>query len=158
MAHVSHGEQPTSSADRPLRLPAVLDRGGGRGWGGVVVAGAVLGGATLVIPALFGDDVAFGFLAVLLGMIAGVYLGFALADGRLRALRTEYAGIVVHGALAIVALATGSALVLAAGYLCHAVWDSLHPRTVDTVVPWWYVPLCVGYDVVVGVYVLVRFL
>lgn len=143
--------------NRVLRLPAALDVDTRNGWLAVVALGGVLGAGTMVIPALLSSDDAFGFLAVLLAMIAGVYLGFALQDGRVRAFRTEYVGIVAHGALATIALATGSAWVLAAGYAGHALWDSVHhPKALDTVIPRWYVPLCIGYDLVVAAYILIR--
>jgi hypothetical protein len=145
-------------APRRLTLPAGIDLGTWSGQAAVLAAGAALGAAILVIPAFLSAPDAFGFLAVLLGMIAGVYLGFALQDGRVRAFRTEYVGIVAHGALATIALVTESAAVLAGGYLGHALWDAVHhPRGLDTVIPRWYVPLCIGYDVVVGAYVLIRF-
>jgi hypothetical protein len=57
-----------------------------------------------------------------------------------------------------VALARASSVILALGYLGHGLWDLIHHRrAVDTVMPWWYVPFCVGYDFVVAIYVFVRF-
>jgi hypothetical protein len=148
----------TPRSDRQLQLPAALDVGTRGGWLAVLALGALLGALTLVVPILLSTDHAFGFLAVLLGMIAGVYLGFALRDGRVRAFRAEYVGIVAHGALATIALAANSPLTLAAGYLGHAGWDAIHhTKTLDTIIPRWYVPLCIGYDVVVGAYILIRF-
>lgn len=143
---------------RTLPLPGVIAGGGRTGWIAALIAGAVMGGLTLVIPSLLSDEAAFGFLAILLGMIGAVYLGFVLIDGRMREFQIEYVGLALFTALATVALAAEEALVLAVGYLGHAVWDAIHhPRAVHTVVPWWYVPLCLGYDVVVAVYVFVRF-
>jgi hypothetical protein len=143
--------------DRPLQLPGAR-RPDRRGWITALITGALLGGGTLVIPALLDDDAAFGFLAVLLGAIAGVYLGFALADGRVRALGTEYVGMAATAALATLGLVVTSPLLLAVGYLGHGLWDAIHrPKGLDTVIPWWYVPLCIGYDAVVGLYILVRF-
>ena len=44
------------------------------------------------------------------------------------------------------------------GYLGHGLWDLIHHgRGVDVRMPWWYVPLCLGYDTVVAIYVLIRF-
>ena len=138
----------TPGTERRLQLPTAWAVGTRSGWLTVLAIGALLGVATLIIPILLPADHAFGFLAVLLGMIAGVYLGFALQDGRIRAFRTEYVGIAAHGALATIALATGSALVLAIGYAGHAAWDAIHhPKALDTSIPRWYVPLCIGYDV-----------
>lgn len=42
--------------------------------------------------------------------------------------------------------------------LAHGLWDGLHGhRGIHTRIPWWYVPLCIGFDVVVGIYLLVAF-
>jgi hypothetical protein len=147
----------TASA-RSLPLPAAITRGGRSGWLAALAAGVIFGGATLVIPSLLAADIAFGLLAILLGMIASVYLGYALADGRLRAFQVEYVGMVVFAALATISLARHSAPLLALGYLGHGLWDLVHHgRGVEVRMPWWYVPLCLGYDTVVAIYVLVRF-
>jgi hypothetical protein len=141
-----------------LRLPSFIAEGGRRGWLATVAAGGVLAVPTLVLASLLSRDTAFGFLSILLGMIASVYLGFALQDGRMKAFRAEYVGLVLFTALATIALAEDSAGLLAAGYLGHGVWDAIHhPRGLDTAMPWWYVPLCLSFDAVVAVYVLVRF-
>jgi hypothetical protein len=147
----------TSSA-RELPLPAAIARGGRRGWLAALVAGVLFAGVTLIIPSLLSRDAAFGLLAILLGMIASVYLGYALADGRLRAFQVEYVGIVAFTTLATIALARHSALLLALGYFAHGLWDLLHHRRgVEVRMPWWYVPVCLGFDTVVAIYVLVRF-
>jgi hypothetical protein len=141
-----------------LRLPGIMGRRDRRGWLAALGAGAVLSVPGLVVASLLSEDAAFGFLAILLGMIASVYFGFALRDGRLRTFNIEYLGMVVFGALATIALAEDSAWLLAAGYFGHGLWDAIHhPRGVDTTMPWWYVPLCMSFDAVVAVYVLVRF-
>jgi hypothetical protein len=141
-----------------LRLPTFMSQGGFRGWIAVVGAGAVLAVPTLVVTSLLSSDAAFGFLAILLGMIASVYLGFALQDGRLGVFRIEYVGIAVFAALATVALSEDSAVLLAAGYFGHGGWDAIHhPKGVDTAMPSWYVPMCLSFDAVVAVYVLIRF-
>jgi hypothetical protein len=146
------------SSAHELPLPAAITRGGRSGWLAALVAGAMFGGLTLIIPSLLPRDAAFGLLAILLGMIASVYLGYALGDGRLRAFQVEYVGMVAFAALATIALARSSAVLLALGYLTHGLWDLLHHRRgVDTRMPWWYVPLCLSYDTVVAIYVLSRF-
>jgi hypothetical protein len=146
------------SSARALPLPAAITRGGRSGWLAALVAGVIFGAVTLLIPSLLSRDTAFGLLAILLGMIASVYLGYALNDGRLRAFQVEQVGMVGFAALATIALARGSAGLLALGYFGHGLWDLLHHRRgVEVRMPWWYVPLCLGYDAVVALYVLVRF-
>jgi hypothetical protein len=123
-----------------------------------LVGGVVLGGLTLIVPALLSRGTAFGMLAILLGVIASVYVGFALNDGRLRVLQLEYVGVVLFTVLAVAALARASSVILALGYAGHGLWDLIHHRRgVDIAMPWWYVPFCVGYDFVVAIYVFVRF-
>lgn len=141
-----------------LRVPRLVAQGGVRGWLAAVVAGVVLAAATLVVPALLDERGAFGFLAILLGMIAAVYLGFALQDGRRGIFTVEYAGMALFAGVATIAFVTEGALLLSLGYLGHGLWDALHHRrALDTAMPWWYVPLCLGYDVAIAGYVLVRF-
>jgi hypothetical protein len=143
---------------RTLPLPKVILEGGRRGYLAAVVAGAILGAFTLVPTILLSDRAAFAFLAVLLGMIGSVYLGFALTDGRAKIFQIEYVGLVLFLVLPVVALVQNLPVVLAAGYLGHAAWDIIHhPRAVTTTMPSWYVPVCIGYDVVVGAFVLLRF-
>jgi hypothetical protein len=147
-----------TGTSQQLRLPRFVADGGRRGWLAVVGAGGALAVPTLVVASLLSHDTAFGFLAILLGMIASVYLGFALQDGRARAFQIEYVGIVLFTVLATVALSEESAVLLAVGYLGHGIWDAIHhPKAVDTAMPWWYVPLCLSFDAVVAVYVLIRF-
>ena len=139
-------------------VPPIIREGGRRGWIASLVAGVVLGGLTLIPPIFLSREAAFVFLAILLGMIGSVYLGFALMDGRMGIFRIEYVGLVVFFVLPLVALVNDLPLLLAAGYVGHAAWDVIHhPRAVTTAMPAWYVPLCIGYDVVIGVYVLLRF-
>ena len=141
-----------------LPLHRVVTQGGRRGWTAALAAGAIFGGVTLVIPALLPRDDALGFLAILLGAIGAVYLGFVLADGRAPEFRIECAGILLFGVLAITGLTLSAPAVLAVGYLAHGLWDTLHGhRGIHTRIPWWYVPLCIGFDVVAGVYLLVAF-
>jgi hypothetical protein len=149
--------QPPPPSPVSALLRPVTQRGR-RGWIAALAAGAIFGGVTLVVPALLSPGDALGFLAILLGAIGAVYLGFVLADGRARQFGIESAGILLSGVLATVGLAKSAPLVLAAGYLGHALWDSLHGhRGIHTRMPWWYVPLCIGFDVIVGVYLLVAF-
>ena len=48
------------------------------------------------------------------------------------------------------------------GSICDLLSRSLHqqdasPDRGDTKMPWWYVPMCIGFDVPIGLYVLLRF-
>lgn len=150
--------RPPPAPARQLSLPRVIAGGGRRGWIAALLVGVVFGGATLLIPTLLLADDALGFLSILLGEIGAVYLGFVLVDGRSREFRVEYAGIVAFTAMAAVGLAMRAPALLAAGYLAHGLWDIVHgPRGIHTRIPWWYAPLCIGFDTVVGAYLLIAF-
>ena len=155
---INHKLRRETASARELALPRVINAGGRRGWVAATVAGAVFGAITLLIPMLLSDDHALEFLAILLGEIGAVYLGFVLVDGRAREFRIEYAGIVLFTTLATVGLALRSPAVIATGYLAHGLWDIVHgPRGIHTRLPRWYAPLCIGFDTVVGVYLLIAF-
>lgn len=120
--------------------------------------GVGLAALTAGVAAVLDERLAFVALAVLLGMIAGAYLGFAAADGRVRALGVESAGITITLGLAVAAVVLDAPVLLAAGYAFHGLWDlAHHPRALDTAVPGWYPPFCLVYDVAVGVFVLAWF-
>jgi hypothetical protein len=144
-------------SSRPIPLPAAVRRGGRQGWIVAAVGGALAGAVTLLVPSLLSSRAAFDFLAVWLGVTAGVYLGFALQDGRSSALGIEVVGLALFAALATIALASQTAWLLAAGYFGHGLWDLVHHRRgIDTALPWWWVPGCLGYDLVLGAYILIR--
>lgn len=128
------------------------------GWLMPAAVGLGLAVPTAGVAVLLDERLAFVALAVLLGMIAGAYLGFAAADGRLRTFAVESVGITVTVSLAVAAVVLDAPVLLAAGYAFHGLWDlAHHPRALDTAVPGWYPPFCLVYDVAVGAFVLVWF-
>ena len=86
---------------------------------------------------------------IIAAVIAAIYIGFALGDGRPRALGIE-AGF---AAAFVVAAGIGALAVpqlLALALLAHAGWDVLHHRSVALIrtstVPTWYPSACMLYD------------
>jgi hypothetical protein len=80
--------------------------------------------------------------------VGGVYLGFAVADGRRSALLVQTGELLGFTALAALAVQRDSPGLLGAGWLAHVTWDALHHRgRGPTRVRSWYPPLCIGYDV-----------
>jgi hypothetical protein len=127
-------QAPAPSQD--LTPPRIIAQGGRRGWIAALGGGVLFGAATLIIPAPLPTGDALGFLAILLGEIGAVYLGFVLADGRTREFRIEYAGIVLFTVLAAAGLGLSAPVMIAAGYLAHGIWGILHgPRGIHTRVP-----------------------
>jgi len=92
------------------------------------------------------------FAALLLVLIAGVYIGFALAQGSTTGSGFDVALAVGFLALAAVAATQppGTALtLLAAAFAAHAVVDLLHGAAVlpSVALPDWYITACAIYDV-----------
>jgi len=90
--------------------------------------------------------------ALLVVLIAGIYGGFALIDGRLSLIGIE--GIVGLGFMAVAAagLLVAPAFV-GVGLVLHGCWDFVHhPRAVTTRLPAWYPPACAVYDWVLGAF------
>jgi hypothetical protein len=83
--------------------------------------------------------------AIGLAMIASVYVGFAVADGRVRIIIVECA---VAIAFAVVAMAgiTGSAWLLAIGLAAHGVKDTWQQRTQYVSGTRWWPPFCAAVD------------
>ena len=147
--------QPVS--ERLIPIPRVVNEGGRRGFLVAILVGAALAVPFLIVPAFFSDEVVLNFFGVLLGVVASVYLGFALSDGRYKSLNFEQMGIIVFTVLATVAITKDKPLLIAAGFFGHALWDALHPHPLSTTTPRWYGPVCIGFDVVVAVYLFLRF-
>ncbi len=83
--------------------------------------------------------------AVLLGVVAGIYVGFAVVDGRLAIFGIETAVATAFLAAAVAGLWV-SPWVVPAAYAAHGVWDMAHHRHVNTAMPRWYIPFCAVFD------------
>ncbi|WP_305617564.1 DUF6010 family protein [Novosphingobium sp.] len=103
--------------------------------------------ATVSLPAHFilPDNISHQLAAIVLTLVAGIYVGFAVQDGRSKALATEGSIALMFAAAALVGLAFWHwAIVIA--YALHGFWDLAHHRSVDTAMPKWYVPFCALFD------------
>lgn len=120
------------------------------------VLSAALAAATVAIATRLPDLAAREFLAVLLEITAGVYLGFAVLDGRRVVFTVELAGIALFLIFAILGLRM-SPLFLAGGFLLHGVWDALqHPRIFEIRMADWHRLACIVYDAIVAAYIYFR--
>ena len=120
--------------------------------GAALLAGAVLGLATDAVVLPRPRQQARLLSAAHLAAAGGVYLGFAVADGRRSALLVQTGELVGFTALAALALQRDSPGLLGAGWLAHVTWDALHYRgRGPTRVRSWYPLVCIGYDVAVAV-------
>ena len=93
--------------------------------------------------------------ALLLTMIAAVYIGFAVADGRPRIIAVESS---VTGAFVLLAAAavTGSAWLLVLGYAGHGLKDFWQERTHYVAGTRWWPPFCAAVDWLVALVLLIE--
>lgn len=102
----------------------------------------------LFLPA----EASLGFAAVLLGLIAGIYFGFAVMNGTVRDQFVEFTVAGLFAVSAIVGLLLWPVL-LPLAYLGHGLWDLAHhnkSRLSLVAIPQWYVPWCAVIDVIIG--------
>jgi len=119
--------------------------------GAALLTGAVLGLATDAVALALPRQQARQLSAATLAAAGGVYLGFAVADGRRSALLVQTGELLGFTALAALAVQRDSPGLLGAGWLAHVTWDAPHHRgRGPTRVRSWYPPLCIGYDVAVA--------
>jgi hypothetical protein len=99
-------------------------------------------GVMSIIPAAYRVDL----LALQLIVIAAVYLGFGVNDGRYRPIMIEV--VAFFGFLALTLLGMWwNPLMLVVGYIGHGLWDMLHDvGGIQTRMARWYPPACVIYD------------
>ena len=124
---------PARSVHRDLRTPVA--------WG--VVIGVLQAASPLGFPWLDAATV----YALGLAMIAAIYIGFAVADGRRHVLAVETA---VASAFVVVAAAavTGTAWLIVAGLAGHGVKDMWQHRTGFVAGTRWWPPFCATVDFV----------
>lgn len=83
--------------------------------------------------------------ALSLALIAAVYIGFSVADGRWKVITAETcvaAAFVILGAVAV----TGSAWLLVAGFAGHGLKDAWQYRTQFVTNTRWWPPFCAAID------------
>ena len=124
---------PASSGWRSLRTPVL--------WG--VVWGCLQAATPLAFPWL--DDVTVYALGLVL--IAAVYIGFSVADGRARVIAVEIVVAAVFVVVAAVAV-TGSAWLVVAGLAGHGLKDLWQQHTGFVAGTRWWPPFCAAVDVV----------
>ena len=114
---------------------------------------AVLVGVGSLAPHFFlSAQASLGFSAVLIGLIAGIYFGFAVTRG---SPRDQFVEFNVSGAFAVAGMIglLVAPIVLPLAYFGHALWDLAHHNRWKlplVSIPQWYVPWCVIIDVIVG--------
>lgn len=90
--------------------------------------------------------------AVTLAYVAAVYVGPALSRGAPGEV-FELLASLAFTACAVAGL-VGAEVWLAAGYILHGMWDAFHVDLGHATLPRWYAPMCIGFDWVLGVWIL----
>jgi hypothetical protein len=124
---------PAAAGARGLRTPVT--------WG--VVWGCLQAASPLAFPWLDAATV----YALGLALIAAVYIGFSVADGRGAVIAVETCVAAVFVVVAAVAV-TGSAWLLVAGLAGHGLKDLWQHRTGFVADTRWWPPFCATVDVV----------
>src|SRR5262249_38477048 len=100
----------------------------GPGTGVALLAGAGLGLATDAVVFALPREQARLLAGAGLAAASGVYLGFAVADGRRSALLVQTGELLGFTALAVLAVQRDSPGLLGVGWLAHVTWDARHYR------------------------------
>jgi hypothetical protein len=118
-------------------------------WG--VLIGAIQAASPLAIRWLEPATVQ----SVCIALIAAVYIGFAVADGRTNVMIVE---TTIAAAFLVVALVgvTASAWVLVAGYAAHGAKDLWQHRTQFVAGTRWWPPFCAAVDFIVAAVIAVE--
>lgn len=118
-----------------------------------MVIGISLAMASVVILSFFSYEKKNEILSSLLAGIAGIYVGFALMDGRTEQIIIE--SIVTVLFIVITLLSRWrSTYILGAGYILHGIWDYLHHSWISTEVMNGYPTFCSVYDIIIGIYII----
>ena len=120
----------------------------------LILQGAIAGALTAVLVSRLAPSWYREVLAVFLAVIAALYAGPEIDAGNLVSVETFFAALLI--VLAILALRAPLWL-LALGYLLHGLWDMLHGVVLPHVMPEWYAPLCIGYDITLAVFIFVKY-
>jgi hypothetical protein len=118
-------------------------------WG--IVVGAVQAATPLVFWWL---DSAVGY-ALGLALIASIYVGFAVADGRVKVITAEV-GVAFAFVVLSAAAVTGTPWLLVVGFVGHGLKDLWQHRTRFVANTRWWPPFCMTVDWVVAAVIAVE--
>lgn len=128
------------------------------GWG---LAGVLVGWLALVLVrrvASQGSRLYWNLWALLLVSAALIYIGFAaVAQAAVGWLLLECLGLVAYGGVAAWGVRAWPGWI-GLGWLAHMLWDAIPRAGHSDYAPTWYGPACMGYDLVVGLALLLPLL
>jgi hypothetical protein len=120
-----------------------------------VLWGVVVGVAQAATPLVFWWLDSGIVYALGLAMIAAIYVGFAVADGRVKVIAVE-SGVAFAFVVVAAAAITGSAWVLVAGFVGHGLKDLWQHRTHFVANTRWWPPFCMVVDWVVAAAIVIE--
>ena len=116
--------------------------------------GIVVGALQAASPLAFWWLDAAAVYAIGLALIAGVYIGFAVSDGRWNVIAIE-CGVAFAFVIVAAAGVTGPAWLLAVGFAGHGIKDAWQERTRFVDRTRWWPPFCAAVDWVVAAAIVV---
>lgn len=115
--------------------------------------GITLAGLTILLIQTLSLENNHKMYAVALIIAASIYLGFSLLSQNTTWIFTETVGTITFSLIAFIGVKF-SPWFLAMGWLIHPVWDLLiDNHKLTTFVPYWYPTFCIGYDIVIALYI-----
>lgn len=120
--------------------------------GAILAAVYILIGNKIKVPD-FKTNMAIGLFVAAL-----IYVGFALAWGNAQWVAIEALGLPIYGGMAWLGLRK-SPIWLGVGWLLHMPWDMFvhYIGPGFHLAPVWYMFACFSFDLIVGVYLIIRF-
>ena len=118
-----------------------------------IATGIAVGVATLVPHPFLPPDLSLSLAAIVLGMVAGVYFGFAVIRGDNFQQQVEFSVTFLFVIAALLGVWI-SPWFIPAAFLAHGLWDYAHHNRANlrlVSIPQWYIPWCVIIDVIVGI-------
>lgn len=116
--------------------------------------GVGAGIATILLFIVLPRSYTLDIIPLLLTLIASVYLGFAVIDGRQREIIIEVTVALMFIVVALLGMWLSPYLWLV-GYIGHGIWDIAHSKKgIQTNVPAWYKPFCMIYDWMIALFLL----
>jgi hypothetical protein len=122
---------------------------------GPVLWGVVIGVAQAATPLAFWWLDTATVYALGLAVIAAVYIGFAVADGRWKVFAVE-SGVATMFVVIAAAAITGTSWLLVVGFVGHGLKDFWQHRTHFVANTRWWPPFCLVVDVVVAAIIAVE--
>ncbi len=115
-------------------------------------SGVAVGGISLLPHFFLTPEMSLAFAAILLGVVAGVYFGFAVTRGDNVQQQIEFNVAFLFAIAALLGMGV-SPWFIPIAYLAHGLWDVAHHNRAKlrlVSIPQWYIPWCVIIDATLG--------